>query len=65
MLVKEQSTQTENDLLYKEALSIVTNFQTIERYWQKTERINQLLLITTLGLGASLLLLINLRRKHG
>jgi len=58
VVVTDRATQTEYDLLYKEALSIVNNFETIERYWQRIETTNQLLRMTTLGLGISFFLLI-------
>ena len=65
VMFSDRATQTDYDLLYKEALSIVNNFETIERYWQRTETINQLLKITTLGLGLSVFLLIYQRKKNG
>ena len=53
----DQSTQTEFDLLYQEALSIVNNFEIIEKYWEGVERTNHLLLGSILGLGITIVFL--------
>ena len=61
----DQSTQTESDPLYQEALRIVNNFEIIEKYWQQTEIINYFLLTSTLIFGATSALLWRCLNKHG
>ena len=51
-LKRNVSTQTDVDqIIYKEALNIITNFDKIERYWNRIKRQNYLLLVSVLCAG--------------
>ena len=56
-LMPDQTTQTEADPLYQEAYRIVNNFEIIEKYWQRVERTNHLLLGCSLSLGIIVVLI--------
>ena len=55
-LMPDQSMQTEADPLYQEAYRIVNNFEIIEKYWQRVERTNHLLLGCSVSLGIIIVL---------
>ena len=55
-LRRSVNTQTDVDPLYENALDIVNSFETIQKYWKRVERTNQILLGCTLSLALILVL---------